>query len=98
MIAGFSFIVNNLWTKYAALFYAIPLQFTISVIIMKINSFSNEQVSILSKEAVLWMIITSVFLLIYSYLLNKFNFLSATIVSYIIFILIWLLYITYYNA
>lgn len=96
IIVWFSYIASKLWTKAAALFYALPIQFTIHVVLLYLQNKDKNEIFILSKNSIISLLIIILFLLIYSFALSRLSFMLATIVSYIIFIIFVLLYIIYF--
>ena len=96
LIAWFSFVANNLWPKAAALFYALPIQFTIHVVLLYLQTYDKQEIFVVSKSSIYSLLMIIFFLIMYSFLLSKYSFLISTIIAYLFFwILVWI-YIYYF--
>ena len=83
-IVGMSFLAKNFDPKYAAFLYALPIQYTIALIFIHINS-EKKGISELIKHNLSYSFIFITFLLMLFFLLKHFNFWPSLIISYFFF-------------
>jgi len=96
IITFMSYLWKNIDIKYSALIYAMPIQFTIAVIFIYIWT-NKKTIQDLSKSTIISTVIIIIFIICFLLLSKKFSIYTSLIISYIIYIAIWVFFIKYIN-
>jgi hypothetical protein len=96
-VLSFVFLFDKFWAKYSWLFYAIPIQFLISIFIIYSKNRNNNCIIEASKASFIGLILTLLFILVYILLLKRFSFYTSTVISIVFFMFFSYIYISFYK-